>query len=286
MRPDRSAARQTGRHAYISQPISREVVNPLPFTTIAVYSLKGGVGRTTLTANIGVELVRLGVKVMLVDADHQNCLGLHLGMEVGEHFGHARPEATLGEVEDYNDMLGSRTGLLVPHIPFGHCTVEQAIEIERQSTDDPQIIERRLRTLVPPETQLVMVDCQPGLSAWTRRIVSLADRVLVVLTPDASSYVTLPMLRDLLQGHARGPVDFVINNYDSRWPLPRDVRGALGNALGEQLYPWAVPFEPAIQEALAKRRLLPEMAPDVQAVTAFRNIASHIADQLRIRGEA
>lgn len=285
MRPERPPERQTGRYAYVSQPVARVAENPLPFTTIALYSLKGGVGRTTLTANIGVELVRLGVKVMLIDADHQNCLGLHLGMEVGEHFGHARQEATLTDVEDYNDMLASRNGLAVPHIPFGHCTVDQAIDIERASVDDKLIFDRRLRTLVPPETQLVLVDCQPGLSAWTRRIVAMADRVLVVLTADASSYVTLPMLRDLLQSHARGPVDFVINQYDSRWPLPRDVRAALGNALGDQLYPWAVPFEPAIQEAMAKRRLLPELAPDVQAVTVFRNIANHIAEQLRIRSE-
>ena len=51
---------------------------------ISVVSAKGGVGKTTLTANLATALHRLGVPtVLVVDLDPQNALGLHFGADPG-----------------------------------------------------------------------------------------------------------------------------------------------------------------------------------------------------------
>ena len=49
---------------------------------IAIVSAKGGVGKTTLTANLATALDRLGVATLLLaDLDPQNALGLHFGVD-------------------------------------------------------------------------------------------------------------------------------------------------------------------------------------------------------------
>ena len=142
--------------------------------------------------------------------------------------------------------------------------------------DDPEIITKRFDDLIPDDVQCVLVDTQPGLGSWSRRVVSAVDAVIVVLTADGSSYATLPMLSDMLDTYADCPVKYLVNMLDLRWQLSRDVRGALMGSLGDQMIEWAVPFDPALPEALARRRMLFELAPDAQALETFRNLAEYV----------
>lgn len=50
-------------------------------TTIALLNRKGGVGKTTTTANLGIGLVRQGKKVLVIDADDQGNLTQMLGWQ-------------------------------------------------------------------------------------------------------------------------------------------------------------------------------------------------------------
>lgn len=50
---------------------------------IAVINQKGGVGKTTTTANLGAALASLGHRVLLIDLDPQAHLTLHYGIDVG-----------------------------------------------------------------------------------------------------------------------------------------------------------------------------------------------------------
>ena len=46
--------------------------------TVAIFSLKGGTGRTTIACNLGDQLNAQGFQTVVVDADPQNAVGLHL----------------------------------------------------------------------------------------------------------------------------------------------------------------------------------------------------------------
>src|SRR3981081_1839596 len=62
-------------------PLSRRDLQPYMATVIAVANQKGGVGKTTTTANLGAALALRGRRVLLVDLDPQGNLTSAFGLE-------------------------------------------------------------------------------------------------------------------------------------------------------------------------------------------------------------
>lgn len=177
--------------------------------------MKGGTGRTTVSANLAVQLHRMGRRVLVVDTDPQNALGLHLGMSVGERFGLALPEMTEAEIAAYH----RRNPIEVPHLPFGHCTAEQVLDFTRLQFEDPEWFTRRVQQATPPDTELMIIDSPPMVSTWTQEIINTVDFVLVVLAPDGASYATIPATQELLSESTRPHGEaYLINRMDARPP--------------------------------------------------------------------
>ena len=245
--------------------------------TVTVFSMKGGTGRTTVASNLGAQLVDRGYRCLLVDADPQNALGLHMGMDVGESFGRAREGVS---ARDY-DSFQKRSGGAVPYIPFGHCSLEDLQVLERAIQQDPLLLTRRMTDLIPAGTDVVIVDAPAGQGRWTPSLLRAADLVLVVLNADAVSYATLPACEELLgQRGLPGVVGYLINAMDSRRPLSGDIQASMENMLGDELLGFNIPDDEALREAVANQLSLMEHAPDSYALRGFRELAGWIADIL------
>lgn len=243
---------------------------------VAIYSLKGGTGRTTISANLGAELTRRGVPCLLVDTDPQNTLGLHFGMEMGERFGMALPGGSYADFEAYR----RRNTTKVAHVPFGHLTPDEVLDIQDERQLAGEWLSSCLSRYVPPETELILVDMPPGFDRWAVRALASVDLVLVVLQADGASYATTPMVEELLLDRAPDTVAYLINQVDTRHALSRDVRDSLGNLLGERLLPFVVPYDEALRESLAQQRVLLEHAPDSRAASSIAKLADWLLAQL------
>ncbi len=245
--------------------------------TLTVFSMKGGTGRTTVACNLGAQLVDRGYRCLLVDADPQNALGLHLGMDVGERFGLARDGVNPRDYVSFHQRSGSP----VPYVPFGHCSLDELQALERAIQQDPLLLTRRLTDLVPADTDIVIVDTPAGQGRWTPSLLRAADLVLVVVNADAVSYATLPACEELLgQRGLPGVVGYVINAMDSRRPLSADIQASMENMLGDELLAFTIPDDEALREAVANQLSLLEHAPDSYALRGFRELAGWIADIL------
>ena len=102
-------------------------------TVITVISMKGGVGKTTVTSNLSATLAKLGKRVLVVDLDPQNALRLHCGIPVNETAGIAR--STLKGVTWKGLDFRGPNGIQV--LPFGVLSEEECIEIERHLVEHP-----------------------------------------------------------------------------------------------------------------------------------------------------
>lgn len=152
---------------------------------IAVTSGKGGVGKTTLTCNLGIAMARAGARVVVLDAD----LGL------------ANVHVLLGISPPCNleGLLAGGATLAQVLLPtdYGIRVVAGASGVTQYSEMDAPRRERLRMALADLDAQadIVLVDTAAGLAPNVRAFICAAPEVIVVTTPDptaiADAYATI-----------------------------------------------------------------------------------------------
>jgi cellulose synthase operon protein YhjQ len=248
--------------------------------TIAVISLRGGSGRTTVAANLAATLSQQGRRALAVDADPQNALQLHFGVDPSEGLGLSHKGVLSRDVAQFLVRFRGGAGC----IPFGRLTAHEAVGLELATSLEPDWLRARLDDLVPPEAEVVVLDTPAAPSPWTEQALAMSDATLVLLRPDAASYATLPAVEDLLDasvvGDARANARYLVNGYDERRELDRDVLAALRGQLSGRALPFFVHADDVVAEALARRRLLTVDGGASQAVADLRVLAEWVEQQV------
>lgn len=141
---------------------------------IAVGSGKGGVGKTTMVANLGIALAQLGKKVIMVDADLDMAnLELALGME-------GRP-ITLQDV-----LAGEAQVRDVIYDVHGAKFVPAGISPSQFKRVDPERFAKiidELKTMA----DFVLLDCPAGIGKDTIACLSACEETILVMTPEPMS---------------------------------------------------------------------------------------------------
>lgn len=247
---------------------------------IAFVSAKGGTGRTTLAANLGVILARTGHRVLALDCDPQNALGKHLGMPPGLRVGIAQGSSS-NEIIEY---LATQPGV-VPYIPFGARDHEELQKAEDALLTDPGWLLRRVLEIVPSGTEFVLVDTPAGERVWTEHVLKMAHAVVGVHLPDAACFATLPVMAAMLERRCRGSelmpaVWHVLNQMEPHSELARDAEFLLRQHLGEQLVHLSVPRDPVVGEAWAQQKPVALHSPMTGAVVALRGLSECLLTSL------
>jgi septum site-determining protein MinD len=144
---------------------------------IVVTSGKGGVGKTTTSANIGTGLASMGYKVALVDTD----IGLR------------NLDVVLG--------LENRIVFDIVDVVTGNCRLRQALIKDKrfeglhllpaaQTKDKTAVVEDQMRTLcaeLKSEFDYVIIDCPAGIEQGFRNAIAGAEKAIVITTPEVSA---------------------------------------------------------------------------------------------------
>lgn len=144
---------------------------------IVITSGKGGVGKTTTTANIGTYLAMKGYKVALVDTD----IGLrNLDVVMG---------------------LENRIVYDIVDVVEGQCRLRQALIRDKrfdtlyllpaaQTRDKTAVTPEQMRKLIQDlkeEFDYILVDCPAGIEQGFKNAIAGADRAIVVTTPEVAA---------------------------------------------------------------------------------------------------
>lgn len=173
---------------------------------ITITSGKGGVGKTTTTANLGTALAMQGVRVAVIDADiGLRNLDVVMGLEnrivydlVDVVEGRARLRQALIKDKRLPELC------LLP--------AAQTRDKDSVSPDDMIALTNQLRS----EFDYVLVDSPAGIEGGFRNAIAGADAVLIVTTPEVSAVRDADRIVGLVEAAEKGPPRLIINRLKPR----------------------------------------------------------------------
>lgn len=247
---------------------------------VAVVSAKGGVGKTTLCANLCIALRLQGRAVLGVDLDPQNALRFHLGLDLQAIEGSSR--ATLEGGELRGACAVGNQGVVV--LPYGAVNETDRHDFEAVLDQDPDWLRNGLHGLGLAQGTVVVLDTPPGPSVYLKQALRAADLVLVVTLPDAASYATLPIMEGLIDTYCEGRPGFlesayVINQVNRSRQLAKDVTQVMLAHLGDRVV-GLVHQDQAVSEALACSQSVLEYDTNAQGTLDFTQLARWTINRL------
>ena len=245
---------ENGPEPVAEVPRQKEVRTPV----LAVFSLAGGVGKTSMVATLGRALSSLGEKVLLADTTSHGLLPYYFGAT----------ELKPGVVRTFSPPSGS-TDAPIHLVSYD---VDHKVERAPQEALADEI------TKSASGVQRLLVDFN-ATSGWLmRRLTRMAETVLVPVAPDMNSVISLQTVERYFEGavDAEGqPLKpfYVLNQFDASLPLHLDVREVLRRQLGDRLLPYVVRRSPAVSEALAEGMTVVDYQPEGAICEDYLNIA-------------
>lgn len=248
---------------------------------IAFVSAKGGVGKTTVSANICTAMAREGRTVLAIDLDPQNALSLHFGYPPHLVGGLARAAVAGVNCSEY--IHQNQLGVYV--LPYGRVTEEDRQSFESLLSKNPDFIQAQLKSLQLPLNTLVILDTPPGPSVYLKQALQSCNLAVVVLLADAASYATLPMIDKLLHQYCLSRNDFtadayLINQLDPSRQLNNDVRQIIESQFSDKQV-LHIHQDPRIAEALAFQQDVLEYAPNSRAAHDISSVCDKLLQLTR-----
>ena len=168
---------------------------------IVITSGKGGVGKTTTTANLGTGLAKLDKKVVMIDTD----IGLrNLDVVMG---------------------LENRIVYNLVDVVEGNCRIKQALIKDKrypnlcllpsaQTRDKSSVTPEQMVKLIEElreDFDYILLDCPAGIEQGFKNAIAAADRALIVTTPEFSPVRDADRIIGLLEANEIHKIDLIVN---------------------------------------------------------------------------
>lgn len=169
---------------------------------IVITSGKGGVGKTTTTANLGCGLAVLGKKVALVDADiGLRNLDVVMGLE-------NRIVYDLVDVVEGNCRLKQS---LIKDKRYPNLFLLPAAQTRDKDAVTPEQMQKLCENLKAEEFDYILIDCPAGIEQGFKNAIAGADRAIVITTPEVSAVRDADRIIGLLEASGLNNPTLILN---------------------------------------------------------------------------
>jgi len=243
-------------------------------TIVAVYNMKGGVGKTTCAVNLAYLFAASGQKTLLWDLDAQaaSTFALRVKPEVAE-FG----KPALRDAQVFIEAIREtdHTNLDLLPADFSYRNLDRFLD----QLEDPKRVMGQMLTQLGEEYPLVLLDCPAGFSSLSEAVIACTDVLLVPTIPSTLSLRTLLRLTQSLDHNAPALLPFV-SMVDRRKTLHRSL-SHWAERHPELFLREQIPYASSVEQMSVRRAPVAIYDASDPAAKAFaglwREVSAHLA---------
>lgn len=227
---------------------------------ISVISGKGGVGKTTLTSNLGVCLAKQGYSVAVVDA---NLTGANLGL----HFGLISYPTSVHNV--MNDTATLKDAIY-KH-PSGVDIVPASLSFEDVLDTDPKNIREGIDYHLG-DNDFVLIDSATGLDRETLNAMDMADELIIVTHPELPTISDALRAKSIAKKYDKKILGVVLNRVNKSDELKKDNLAAFFDLpiLG------VIPEDHQVRKSVEAKKPITLGSPGHKVSQEIRRISYHL----------
>ena len=257
----------------------------MPHKTLAIVNQKGGVGKTTTTANLGIGLANSGKKVLLVDCDPQASLTVSLGYSQPDEL-----EVTLTDLlkKVLLDEPFQPTDGILPHaegvdlLPANIAL--SGMEVSLVNAMSRETILKQYLEPVRKSYDYILIDCMPSLGMLTINALAAADSVLI---PVQAQYLPAKGMEQLLQTiqkvrrqiNPKLKIDGILMTMtDSRTNYGREIDALIRQVYGSKIRVFEQPIPHSVRaaEISAEGRSIFAHDPKGKVAAAYQSLTREV----------
>ena len=244
----------------------------------AVYSIKGGVGKTASAINLAHCAANSGLRVLLWDLDPQAAATFYVRTKPKLKGG---VEKLISGKQDMSRVIRSTDYQNLDVLPaeFSYRNLDHILEEEKRT---------RLRKVLKPvrdDYDLVILDCPPSISSLSEQVFASADTLLVPIIPTVLSLRTLEQLNAYLaEIDLDVPVWPFFTLVDRRKTLHKDVMESLKQDYPLQLSGY-IPYSSVVERMGIERKPIGTFSRNSSPAVSYRSLWQEIGQRLSLLKE-
>ncbi len=229
---------------------------------LSIVSGKGGVGKTTTAANLGIALQQLGKKVCVVDANITTSnLGLHLGLV---HYPVTLHEVLKNRFPILDSLYIHESGVRI---------LPGSLSLDVSKSADIGGLKKNLEIL-DRKFDYVIIDSAPGIEKEAMAAVAAADEILIVTNPELPAITDAIKVIELAKKCGKTIKGIVLNKVFSRnfEPLTEEIESVTNVPVLAE-----IPFDMKVMESVSDKVPAVLSGKNSPAARAFFRLAKRIA---------
>lgn len=245
---------------------------------LAVFNMKGGVGKSTTTYNLAAGLVKFHRKrVLLIDIDPQGNSAAALGIPIWQLKTQLK-DVLQRQITLKAAIMSTPSGVDV--VPSNILLAEEEIPIS--GLPGRELLLRKAIASIEDQYDFILIDCPPNVGVFAVNALMSAEQVII---PVDMSYLGLLGIQgieralSLVREHLDHPIEIagaLATRYDKRNNLSREVLSSLQEHFGDRMFATLIPETVKLREAPSHKQSIFDYDPNGSGAKAYQSLVNEV----------